>query len=165
MLISLIAAVAKNRVIGNKNKLPWHLPADFAHFKKLTIGHPVIMGKNTFLSIGKPLPDRTNIILAEKGYEANGCIVAHSIEDAVAAAAQMPGSDEIFFIGGASVYAQALSHADRLYLTLIDAEFEGDAYFSKWDKDAWKEVSREPHAANEKNPYAYAFVTFERKPT
>ena len=122
MLISLIAAVAKNRVIGNKNKLPWYLPADFAHFKKITAGHPVIMGKNTFLSIGKPLPGRTNIILAEKGYEANGCVITHSLGDAVARAAQMPGSDEIFFIGGASVYTQALPHADRLYLTLIDAE-------------------------------------------
>ena len=162
MLISLIAAVAKNRVIGNKNKLPWHLPADFAHFKKITAGHPVIMGKNTFLSIGKPLPNRTNIVLAEKGYEANGCIVAHTIPDAVARAAQMPNSDEVFVIGGASVYAQILPRANRLYLTFIDHEFNGDAYFPEWNKDEWREVSREPHAADRANPFPYAFVALER---
>lgn len=163
MLISLIAAVAKNNVIGNKGKLPWHLPADLAHFKKLTTGHPVIMGKNTFLSLGKPLPGRTNIILAEQGYEANGCIIVHSLQDAVAAAAQMPGSDEIFFIGGASVYAQILPRADRLYLTQIDAEFPGDALFPEWNTDEWQELSREPHAPDEKNLYAYSFVTLERR--
>lgn len=163
MTISVIAAVAKNRVIGNKNKLPWHLPADLAHFKKITAGHPVIMGKNTFLSLGKPLPGRTNIILAEKGYEANGCLITHSIQDAVARAAQMPGSDEIFFIGGASVYAQTLPHANRLYLTSIDYEFNGDAYFPEWDKNEWREVSREERMPDTKNPYPLTFLVYERR--
>ncbi len=163
MFISLIAAVLKNRVIGKKNKLPWHLPADFAHFKKLTMGHPVIMGKNTFLSIGKPLPNRTNIVLVNDGFTAEGCLIARSLDDALALAKKSTGGEEIFIIGGASVYAQFLPRANRLYLTFIDAGFDGDAYFPEWNKNEWREASREPHAPDEKNPYAYTFVTFERK--
>ena len=107
MLLSVIAAVARNRVIGNKNKLPWHLPADLAHFKKLTAGHPVIMGKNTFLSLGKPLPNRTNIVLAEEGYEANGYLITHSIQDAVARASQMPGRAGLAAVAGLEIAAMA----------------------------------------------------------
>lgn len=160
MTISIIAAVAKNRVIGMNNSLPWHLPADMRHFRALTMGKPIIMGKKTFESLGKPLPQRLNIVLSdERDYQPAGCVVVHSLEEAIAVAGK---SKEVMIGGGASVYKQFMEKADRLYLTVIHQEFEGDAYFPEVDPAHWREVRRVDGKADEKNPYDYSFVVFER---
>lgn len=157
--ISLIAAMAANRVIGVNNTLPWRLPADLAHFKALTMGHHIVMGRKTYESLGKPLPGRTSVIITrDAAFAAPGCVVAHSIADAVAACA---GDEEIFFIGGAELYRQALPLADRLYLTEIQVKAEGDAWFPEFDRAAWLESSRDPHRPDEKNPHAYDFVVYD----
>lgn len=159
-IISLIAAMDKNRVIGTDDgKLPWHLPADLKHFKSLTLGKPVIMGRKTFESIGKPLPERKNIIITRnKNYDAPGCVVVHSPDEALASAGDVP---EVMVIGGAEIFAQFFPLAKRLYLTLIDGIFAGAAYFPQWDTGAWREVSREAHEPDEKNRYGYLFLTLE----
>jgi dihydrofolate reductase len=161
MIITLIAAMAHDRVIGHNKRLPWHLPADLAHFKSLTWGKPILMGRTTFETIGKPLPGRQNIILTHKlDYQASDCLVVNSIDAALAAATDSP---ELMIIGGANVYEQFLPHAQRMHLTLIDAAIAGDTYFPEWDHKEWQEISRIEHAADEKNKYAYWFLTLERK--
>ena len=156
MIISLIAAMDKKGVIGKDNSLPWKLSADLKRFKQLTINKPIIMGRKTFESIGKPLPDRTNIIIThDKNYKADGCFVAHSIESALKAA---KNSKEAMFIGGAQIFKEILPRADRIYLTLIDADFGGDTYFPDFDKKEWKETFREGH----EEEYKYSFVNLER---
>jgi dihydrofolate reductase len=165
MMISLIAAMAENRVIGKDNQLPWHLPADLKHFKRLTMGKPIVMGRRTFESIGRPLPGRTNIIVtADTGFrEQPGCIVAHSIEEAFEAAAEEAGSsDELMVIGGASLYEQTLPLADRIYLTLIHHGFEGQALFPHYDAREWQEIERSDHEPDERNPFAYSFTVMQR---
>ncbi|MCB8985114.1 MAG: dihydrofolate reductase [Ardenticatenaceae bacterium] len=166
MIISLIAAMDKNRVIGQNGRLPWRLPADMQHFVALTMGKPVIMGRKTYDSIQpkyKPLHGRTNIILTHnRDYEAPGCIVIHTIDQALAAAA---AADEVMVIGGAAVYRQFLPHADRLYLTIIHAAFDGDAQFPPYDESAWTITAREAHEPDEKNPYSYEFITLEKQET
>jgi len=165
-LIALIWAMARNRVIGRQNTLPWRLPADLAHFKSLTSGHPVIMGRRTFESLGRPLPNRTNIIVTRnQKYSPVGCLVAHSLEDALHLGAQHEAGDHpvMFVIGGENIYSQALALADRLYITLVDAEIEGDARFPEFDLDDWREVERVEHPADVKNSYACTFLTLERK--
>jgi len=155
MIISLIAAMGRNGVIGNENSLIWKIPNDMKRFKAMTTGKTVVMGRKTFESIGRPLPNRTNIILTrDKTYKAEGCIVVHSVDEAI----KKSNSDEVMIIGGAQIYKVFLLKADRLYLTLIDAEFEGDAYFPEYKKDEWKETFREEH----KEEYDYSFVNFER---
>jgi dihydrofolate reductase len=157
MSISLIAALGKNGVIGSDNSIPWRLPADMKRFRELTTGKPVIMGRKTFESIGRPLPNRTNIVITtDRNYKADNCIVAHSVEEALKAAK----GDEIMIIGGAKIYRQFLPLANKMYLTFIDKEFEGDAYFPEYDKNEWKETSREEHV--DENGLRYAFVNFER---
>ena len=160
-MIIIIAAIDKNRVIGKGNTIPWHLPADFAHFKETTAGHPVIMGLNTYKSIGRPLPQRTNIVLSKDDEEIEGCLMAHSLEEAFDLAKE--NSENIFVIGGASVYEQTLPFADTLNLTLIDAEVDGDIFFPEFNHDEWKEVSREERKADEKNIYDMSFVKYIRK--
>lgn len=162
MIISLIAAMDKNRVIGTDDgKLPWHLPADLKRFKSLTLGKPVIMGRKTFESIGKPLPERLNIVITRnKNYDAPGCVVVHSANDALQVAGDVP---EVMVIGGAEVFTEFLPLAKRLYLTLIDGIFAGIAYFPQWDSEKWCEVSREAHEPDEKNVYGYAFLVLERR--
>ena len=129
-MISIIAAMGKNRVIGKDGKIPWRLPGDSARFKKITSGHPVIMGRKTFESIGKPLPHRTNIIITrQKKFVAPGCEVVSSLEEAIIRAASFPGAEEVFIIGGGEIYKQAMNVANRIYLTLIEEDFDGDAYF------------------------------------
>ncbi len=161
MTISIIAAIGKNLVIGRNNKLPWSLPADMKRFKDLTLGKPVVMGQKTFESIGKPLSARTNIVLShDKNFQASGCIVALSIEEALS---YLKGFDEIMIIGGSSVYEQFLPLAEKMYLTLIDEEFEGDAYFPRLDWNEWIETERISYKADEKNPYSYSFVNLKRK--
>lgn len=160
MTISIIAALAKNRVIGKDNKLPWNLPQDLAHFHKLTMGKPVIMGQKTFESIGKHLPGRKNIILTkDNNFQPADCVVVHSIGDALTVADE---AAEAMVVGGASVYAQFLPLADRLYLTLIDADIEGDAYFPEFNWSDWKEVERTENLPDKDNPYKYTFITLEK---
>lgn len=159
--ISLVAAMASNRVIGINNRLPWHLPADFKHFKRVTMGKPILMGRKTFESIGHPLPGRTNIIITSNhAYRAAGCHVVNSIDDALAVTAN---SAEVMVIGGASFYQQTLPMAQRIYLTVIHHAFDGDAHFVTIDESEWFEVDRINHAADEKNRYPYSFITLERE--
>lgn len=160
MKISLIVAKSKNNVIGNNNQLPWRLPADLAHFKKMTIGKPIIMGRKTFESIGRPLPGRRNIVVSrDKQLMIAGCEVFHSIDDALNA---VKTEQEVIIIGGANLYGQVLNRAHCIYMTVIDAAFEGDAFFPELNQDHWKLVSEKKYTADEKNKYSYVFLVFER---
>lgn len=161
-VLSAIAAMAENRVIGLDNRMPWHMPADLKHFKTVTSGHPVLMGRKTFESIGKPLPNRANIILTrDKQFSAQDCIVV-SHPDAALSMAQELDQEEVFVIGGAEIYRALLPRVDRIYLTIIHHQFAGDAYFPELNPAEWREVSREKHLADEKNAYDYSFIIFER---
>jgi len=165
MKLALIVAAARNRAIGLNNKMPWHLPEDLKYFKRVTMGKPVIMGRNTFESIGRPLPGRPNIVISRNAdYKADGITLVGSLDAALQAAARLlpPGVDEVMVIGGAQIYAQALPQATRLYLTEVDAEPEADAFFPAIDSAEWSEVERESYAACERNPYAYSFVVLEK---
>ena len=164
--LALIWAMARNRVIGRANTLPWRLPADLAHFKALTTGHPVLMGRRTFESLGRPLPHRTNIVISSTpGYAPSGCLVARNLEQALQLGRQhCPPSDAtLFVIGGENLYTQTLPLADRLYITLVDADIDGDAWFPEFDWREWREVERRSQPADDKNPYGYTFVTLDRK--
>lgn len=161
-MISIIAALAENGVIGVDNRLPWHLPEDLKRFKRLTMGHHLIMGRRNYESIGHPLPGRVSIVVTHRNsYTAPGCLVAHSLEEAFEAAR---GDPEAFVIGGAEIYAQSLPRVQRLYLTLVHATVPGDTYFPDFDRSRWREVERERHEADARHPFAYSFVTLERKP-
>jgi len=154
--------MARNRVIGIDNQLPWKLPADMKWFRKNTLGKPVIMGRKTFESFGgKPLPDRKNIIVTQSSdYHADGAIVCHSIEKALE---QSGNVDEAMVIGGMSLYKQTLPIADRLYMTVVDADFEGDAWFPEFDMDDWEQLETHSHKTDEKNAYACEFKILNRK--
>lgn len=156
--ISIIAAMARNGVIGVDNRLPWHLPEDLQHFKALTMGHHIVMGRKTYESIGRPLPGRITVIVSrDPTYRVAGCLTAHSPEEAI----RMSGDDqEVFFVGGAELYAQALPLADRLYLTEIQADFPGDARFPDFDRAAWVERQRERRESPQH--LAYHFVIYDR---
>lgn len=161
MKISLIAALSDDGVIGRNNALPWRLPTDMKRFKKLTMGKPVIMGRKTWESIGKPLSGRTNIIVSrDPGFEASGCTVVSSIVEALAEAEEVK---EVMVIGGSSVYEALLPQADNLYLTYVHAAFEGDVHFPDIDMEDWRETSRKSFEADESNAHAYTFVTLRRK--
>jgi len=158
--ISLIAAMAKNRVIGINNEMPWHLPADLRHFKALTVGKPIIMGRKTWESLPGLLPDRPHIVVTRKpNYQANGCQVVHSIDEALAAAGDVP---EVMIVGGAAFYSAMLPQADRIYLTLVETTVEGDAFFPDYNPEQWQVTAQEKHPADEKNPFPYRFLTLER---
>jgi dihydrofolate reductase len=160
--VSLVVAMAKNRVIGANNTLPWHLPADLKHFKALTMGHHMVMGRKTYESIGKPLPGRTSVVVSRnEGYSAPGVIVVNSLKAAISACGN---DEEIYVIGGAELYRQALGLADRIYLTEIDADIPGDAHFTEFDSKLWQETGRVSHSPDEKNLYPYHFVVYDRKP-
>ena len=164
--LALIWAMTRNRVIGRANTLPWRLPADLAHFKALTTGHPVLMGRRTFESLGRPLPHRTNIVISgTPGYAPAGCLVAGSLEQALQLGRQHcpPSDSTMFVIGGENLYAQTLPLADRLYITLVDADIDGDAWFPEFDWQEWREVERRSQPADDKNPYGCTFVALERK--
>ncbi len=164
MKLSIIAAVGENHVIGARGKIPWHLPADFKRFKELTMGHPIIMGNKTFESIGKPLPGRTNIVLAQDpNYAADGCLVAHALDEALALAKNAEGGDEVFVCGGGQVYALTLPLANILYLTKVHGAFEGDTFFPKFNEGDWMLTSSEEHKKDEKNPFDFTFLTYQRK--
>ncbi len=164
--LSIIVAAARNGVIGRNNALPWHLPEDLRYFKQVTMGKPIVMGRKTFESIGRPLPGRTNIVVTRQAdYSPEGVRVVASLEQALALAediALIDGSEELMVIGGAEIYAAALPLAKRLYLTEVDAEVEGDAYLPAVDWAQWTEVSRQRHAAEGSNPHPYSFVVYER---
>ena len=161
MHVSAIVAMSENRVIGKQNQLPWHLPADLQHFKKVTMGKPILMGRKTYQSIGRPLPGRCNVIIThDTAFKAPGCIVANSIDTALASVAY---SDEVFVIGGALLYQHMLPHIQRIYLTIIHHEFAGDAYFPMLNPTEWHETARDDHLSDDKNPYAFSFIVLERK--
>ncbi len=159
MKISMIAAMAKDRVIGKDNQMPWHLPADLQHFKRVTLGKPVIMGRKTFESIGRPLPGRRNLVVSRAGFSAEGVDVVPSMDAALEA---VSGVDEVMVIGGGTIYELMLPRADRLYLTEIDLKADGDTRFPDYSVYPWQEIESESHSADEKNPYDYRFFTLER---
>ncbi len=166
MKISVIAALADNRVIGRDNMLPWRLPNDLKHFKAVTLGKPVIMGRKTWESLGRPLPGRTNIVITRQpGYAQAGARVVWSFDDALELAAQvarLDGVDECLVIGGAEIYALALPRCKRLYLTEVHATVEGDAFFPAFNRGQWRETKRERLVASAANPYDYSFVVYEK---
>jgi len=160
MKISIVVAMAANRVIGRDNQLPWHLPADLKYFKQTTMGKPILMGRKTWESIGRPLPGRTNIVITrDENYDAPGCVVVHSIEAALQAAAKQ---DEVMIIGGAEFYRQVLPRTDRIYLTRINEDFEGDTLFPELISSEWQEAGRVDCDADDNNPHSYSFITLDR---
>jgi len=165
--LSMIVAVAENGVIGRNNSLPWYLPNDLKYFKQTTMGKPVIMGRKTYESIGKPLPGRTNIVITRQAdYQPEGVKVVNSVEAAKELAESVcliDGQDEAMIMGGAEIYALSLPYTDRLYLTEVHADVQGDAFFPEYDKSRWQEVAREDFAAEGPNPYSYSFVVYEAK--
>lgn len=162
MILSAIVAIGANNVIGKDNELPWYLPADLKYFKKMTMGHPVIMGRKSYESIGRPLPKRTNIVLTlDPYYISSGILVAHSLGEAISLAEELE-NDEVFIIGGATIYEMSLPHLDRLYVTEVHKEFEGDTFFPDWNKDEWKLVTEEHHPSDDANNFDYSFKIYER---
>ncbi len=160
MLLSIMVAMDKNRVIGINNTLPWHLPADLQHFKKTTMGKPIVMGRKTYESIGKPLPGRRNIILTRQSdYQAAGCDIFTDIENLLD---NLANESEVMIIGGAEIFKRVLPITQRLYLTLIDHEFAGDTFFPQWHANEWREVASEKHHPDANNPYPYRFVTLDK---
>lgn len=160
-MISFIVAMDKNRVIGKDNQLPWHLPADLKFFKKTTMGHPIVMGRKTHESIGKPLPGRENIIVTRnKQYQPEGCMVIHSLAELKRLEAKK--EEEVFVIGGAEIFKTIFPIADRLYITMIAHEFAGDTYFPEFNESDWNLVSIAKGETDESNPYEYSFNIYER---
>jgi dihydrofolate reductase len=163
----LIAAVAENGVIGRNNQLPWHIKSEFQYFKTTTLGHPIVMGRRSFESLGKPLPKRANIIVTrDTSFSAKGVIVAHSVEEGVSIAKDIAAKEnvgEVFIGGGADIYRLSLPHADRLYLTEIHLKPEGDTRFPAFDRNDWKEVKREFHPKQEGETADYTITVLERK--
>ncbi|NNJ91722.1 MAG: dihydrofolate reductase [Gammaproteobacteria bacterium] len=156
----LVAALAKNRVIGIDNKLPWRLPDDLKHFKKLTLGHSIVMGRKTWESLPGVLPDRHHIVITrDLDYPSANAQIVHSIEQAISL---VPEEEPVFIVGGANLYQQLLHQADRMELTLVDAEPEGDAFFPEWDTQQWQEVTREHHAADDRHKFAFDFIRLQR---
>ncbi|NVK01418.1 MAG: dihydrofolate reductase [Oceanospirillaceae bacterium] len=167
MRLALIVAQGRNRVIGHENRLPWYLPEDLRYFKQVTLGKPIIMGRKTYESIGKPLPGRTNIVITrDESWSAEGVKLARSLDEAIsvaAAQALIDGVDEAVVIGGAQIYEQSLALVDRLYMTEVDAEPVGDAWFPEVDYTLWRELGRESYPAGDQpNRYPYAFVVYDR---
>ncbi|WP_440867503.1 type 3 dihydrofolate reductase [Symbiopectobacterium purcellii] len=159
-MISLIAALAVDRVIGMENAMPWHLPADLAWFKRQTLNKPIIMGRNAFRSIGQPLPGRKNIVVSSRAGDDERVTWVSTLAAALEAASD---AEEVMVIGGGSIYQQMLPHASRMYLTHIDAEVEGDTHFPEYEPDAWSSVFSEFHDADEKNSHSYCFEILERR--
>lgn len=160
-MIKLIVAKASNNVIGDKNNLIWHLPNDLKHFKNLTTGHPIIMGRKTYESLGRPLPNRTNIIITrDQNFIDDQIIITHSLEQAFAKANEI--QEDVFVIGGGEIYKQAMEYVDVIYLTEVHHEFNGDTYFPEIDEESFEEVERVHHMKDEKHPYSYSFITYKR---
>ncbi len=161
MIISIIAAMDIKGVIGLEGALPWYLSADLKRFKAVTMGKPLIMGRKTHESIGRPLPGRKNIVLTQsQEFKAEGCTVVHSLEEALLVAGEV---DEVMVMGGSGIYDQSLNRANRLYITEVHADVSGDVYFPEFDIGEWVEIEREDHSADDKNDFDYSFVVMERK--
>ena len=162
-MIKILVACDENRVIGKDNQLIWHLPADLKRFKSLTTGHVILMGRKTYESIGKPLPNRTTIVITRQAdFQAVGTITAHSVEDAILKAKSLSRED-IFIVGGAEIYTLSLALADQILLTQLHDIFEGDAYFPEISAETWEIVARERGLTDEKNPFQYSFITYQKK--
>ncbi|MDO3723076.1 dihydrofolate reductase [Marinobacter sp. chi1] len=165
---ALIVAMSQNRVIGRNNKLPWYLPGDLRYFKQATMGKPIIMGRKTWDSIGRPLPGRMNLIITRQDDwpAPAGTVRVASLEEALlkaGAQAQLDGVDEVMIIGGGQIYAEALPQVDRMYITQVHADVEGDAFFPEVNWDGWEEIGREDFSASDNNPYDYSFVVYQRR--
>jgi dihydrofolate reductase len=160
MDITLIAALGKNRVIGHADgRLPWRLPDDMAHFKRETLGKPIVQGRKTYDTVGKPLPNRLNIVLSRSSKPIEGCVVATSVDEALAAAGEVP---EVMIIGGGEIYALFLPRATKMILTHVDASPDGEAFFPAWDPMAWRITSGTHHAVDDKHAYAFDIVRYDR---
>ncbi len=163
--LSILVAMAKNRVIGRNNQLPWHLPADLKHFKLLTMGQTIVMGRKTYESIGRPLPGRENIIITRQtGYKVPGAIVVNSLQDAILKCEESSTiNSENFIIGGEKLYWQTLDICQRIYITEIQSDFEGDVFFPEFDRSDWKEIQRDKHTSENDTHIEYHFVILDRK--
>ena len=159
MKISIVVAIAANNAIGKDNQLLWRLPNDLKHFKQITSGHTIIMGRKTYDSVGKPLPNRRNVVITRQNINIEGCEVVNSLDAALALCADEP---EVFIVGGAEIYKQAMQATDRIYLTIVHQDFDGDTYFAEIKADEWKESEREDYQPDEKHQFAYSFITLER---
>ncbi|MDX1491041.1 MAG: dihydrofolate reductase [Pseudohongiellaceae bacterium] len=166
MKLALIWAMSQDRTIGRNNALPWYLPEDLKYFKRVTMGKPIVMGRKTFDSIGRPLPGRTNIVITrDESFKPEGVRVVHSLDEAIKIAegvCLIEGAEEVVVIGGAQIYALTLPKADRLYMTQVHANIDGDAWFPEFDISAWQEIAREDYAASGPNPYDYSFMVLEK---
>jgi dihydrofolate reductase len=166
MRVAMIWAMAENRVIGRDNKLPWHLPNDLKYFKRLTTGKPVVMGRKTYESIGRPLPNRVNIVVTrDESFKADGVKIVHSLQaamDLAEAESLVSGADEVIIMGGAEIYKQGLEFADRLYITFVHAEVPGDAFFPEFELSQYQEVGRDDFYADGPNPFDYSFCIFDK---
>lgn len=159
--MNIIVAIAENNVIGKDNTLIWHLPADLKYFKQLTTGNTIIMGRKTYDSIGKPLPNRRNVVITRnKDLKIDGCDLVNSLEEALDLT---KGEENVFIIGGAQIYKEALKISDKLYITEVKQQFDGDAFFPEIKQDEWEEILRDDHKADEKNKIDYSFVTYKRR--
>ena len=160
MKVAIIVAMDKQGLIGRDNDLPWKISADLKYFRQITMGKPLVMGRNTHESIGRPLPGRKNIIVTSNAkYHVDGCTAVQSLEEAFHACGD---AEEVMVMGGASLYKQLLPKADKLYITQVNAELDGDTWFPHWDKNQWQEISKEDHLADDMNQYPYSFVVYER---
>lgn len=157
--MAAVVAMSENRVIGKNNQLPWHLPADLRHFKQVTLGHRILMGRKTYLSIGKPLPQRENIILTHDAhFHAPGCVVVTDVDKILT----MAKEKDLFVIGGAEIFQLLMPYITRIYLTIVHHDFDGDVFFPALDMQEWEQVSCEDHPADSENPYAYSFLELRR---
>lgn len=159
-MVSIIVAVAENGVIGDRNTLLWHISEDLRRFKALTTGHPVVMGRKTYESLGRPLPNRTNVVVTRQRLDIPGCTVVHALDEALAL---FPADEEVFVIGGAQIYAQALPLADRFHLTRVMHAYAGDTHFPDWDETQWRLTACESFPCGRDFPYPFAFETYERR--
>ena len=160
MIISIIAAMDQNRLIGSDNGLPWHLPADFKHFKEITLGKPVLMGRKTFESIGRPLPGRKNIVISRSGFRSDGVEVVNTIDAGLALVADV---EEVMIIGGATIYEQTISRAKKLYITHVEAKFVGDTWFPEISESDWTVIDQKSFEADDKNNYSFKIITYQTK--
>ena len=161
MIRSLVVAMSENGVIGRDNKLPWRLPEDLAYFKRVTMGHPIVMGRRTYESIGKPLPGRLNIVVTrQKDFAAPGCVVVHGLDEAWDAA---KGADEVSVIGGTALFRDTLPVADRIHLTEVQAKVDGDTFFPAFDRSQWRETEVSRHAADARHSYPFRIVVLDRR--
>jgi len=160
MNINIVVAIAANHAIGKNNKLLWHLPKDLKHFKELTTGHTVIMGRKTFDSVGRPLPNRRNIVITRQDIQIDGCEVVNSLEAALALGA---GEAELDIVGGAEIYKQAMPLTNFIYLTIVHQDFEADTFFPEINEEEWLEISREDHQPDEKHAFPFSFITLKRR--